>query len=133
MSSSLDKLGWKKVIVDLRNEMPIKLPVSRLSRIVRKFSSDVSDSDVNEGIEKCSSESKSKTMNETPQNKVLQSKDVANAYSTPDDFIAFPLGHNTMVAVAQSRLTFVFKGGRPLMDNLAEEMINEILKFEIIT
>lgn len=127
MSASLDQLGWKKVIVDLRNEMPIKVPVPRVPRIVKKFSSDqIIEDDNTKG-----SELELNSVPPSPSSKILESRDVANAYSTPDDFLAFPLGHNTMVAVAQSRFTFVFKGGRPLMDKLADEMIDEILNFDV--
>ncbi len=142
MSESLDKLGWKKVIVDLRNEMPIKLPHPR--RFVKKFSSEINDSQIidegsssiNSSIRSCNSDKcsefgeKMATLSSVDSN-ILESRDVANAYSTSDDVIAFPLGHNTMVAVEQSRLTFVFKGGRPLMDRLAKEMIDEILNFDV--
>ncbi len=144
MSSALDQLGWKKVIVDLRNEMPMKLPVpSRprniLPRIVNKWSKDTRDSrDEEEKTTQKGNElelganvaSPSEESNHS-QSEILESRDVASAYSIPDDFIGFPLGHNTMVAVAQSRFTFVFKGGRPLMDKLALEMIDEILKYDI--
>eukprot|EP00551_Chaetoceros_affinis_P009532 CAMPEP_0203672064 /NCGR_PEP_ID=MMETSP0090-20130426/7678_1 /ASSEMBLY_ACC=CAM_ASM_001088 /TAXON_ID=426623 /ORGANISM="Chaetoceros affinis, Strain CCMP159" /LENGTH=747 /DNA_ID=CAMNT_0050537295 /DNA_START=398 /DNA_END=2641 /DNA_ORIENTATION=- len=128
MSSAMDQLGWKKVIVDLRNEMPMKLPMPKprniLPRIVKKFSSEISESQ-NE-LEN----DKDKAIEFSPTSrKILESRDVDQAFSIPDDFIGFPLGHNTMVAVAQSRLTFVFKGGRPLMDKLAVEMIDEILSF----
>ena len=130
MSSAMDQLGWKKVIVDLRNEMPMKLPVPKprniFPRIVKKISGDSSSepqSEVGNG--------KDKTIEfSTDTQKVLESRDVDQAFSIPDDFIGFPLGHNTMVAVAQSRLTFVFKGGRPLMDKLGVEMIDEILSFD---
>lgn len=153
MSSALDQLGWKKVIVDLRNEMPMTLPVPKrprniLPRIVKKWNRDTVESSSHreevavdkKGSEESefgndvvvSSPSSDDVINpSSSQNKILESRDVANAYSIPDDFIAFPLGHNTMVAVAQSRFTFVFKGGRPLMDKLAVEMIDEILNYEI--
>ena len=113
MSAALDLLGWKKVIVDLRNEMPMKLPVPRVPRMVKKNEFKFDDN-----------------AKESPS-KILESRDVANAYSSPDNFIYFPLAHNTMVAVAQSRLICVFKGGRSLMDKLAVEMIDKILNFAV--
>ena len=132
MSSALDQLGWKKVIVDLRNEMPVKLPIPQrprniLPRIVKKLSLDSQIDEVTENTEELEFDP---SFTKPSPSKVLESRDVANAYSIPDDFIGFPLGHNTMVAVAQSRFTFVFKGGRPLMDKLALEMIDEILNFD---
>jgi len=151
MSAALDQLGWKKVIVDLRNEMPMKLPLLRkpkipsniFPRIVKKWSTDVSESSLNDSLDRNGGDRDSSEFEldscspseggrpSSPSNKlVLESRDVANTYSIPDDFIGFPLGHNTMVAVANSRLTFVFKGGRPLMDDLAKEMIHEILSFD---
>lgn len=102
MSNSMDKLGWKKVLVDLRNEMPMKLKIPRLSTA-------------------------------SPQRQAsgtLKSSEVVETFKDPsDDVIGFPLGHNTMVAVEKHRFSVLFKGGRPLMDDLAFEMVKEILKW----
>lgn len=131
MSAALDQLGWKKVIVDLRNEMPMKLRVPRVPKMVKKWNSDtLIDSTTEVKNDKDTEFDLNDNGTDSPS-KILESRDVANAYSSPDDFIYFPLAHNTMVAVAQSRLTFVFKGGRPLMDSLAVEMIEEILNFVV--
>ena len=102
MSNCMDKLGWKKVLVDLRNEMPVKLKIPRLSPA---------------SIQKQSSG-------------VLRSSEVVENFKDPsDDIIGFPLGHNTMVAVEKHRFSVLFKGGRPLMDDLAFDMVKEILKW----
>ena len=132
MSSAMDQLGWKKVIVDLRNEMPMKLPMPKRRNILPRllqFNSDNPESP-NEIENNDRDKATPIEFSPTAPRKILESRDVDQAFSIPDDFIGFPLGHNTMVAVAQSRFTFVFKGGRPLMDKLAVEMIDEILSFD---
>lgn len=102
MSNCMDKLGWKKVLVDLRNEMPMKLKIPRLSTA-------------------------------SPQRQssgILRSCEVVETFKDPsDDVIGFPLGHNAIVAVEKHRFSVLFKGGRPLMDDLAFEMVKEILKW----
>ncbi len=113
MSNSLDSLGWKKVIVDVREIMPM-LKFPNIPNMVRRRS----------GLESSNS-----TLSESDH--IAESRDVASAYSIPDDVFAFPLGHNTMVAAENYKLSTVFQGGRPIMDGLAKEIIEEIFAFEI--
>jgi hypothetical protein len=123
MSRSLDRLGWKKVFVDIRRELPsAELPKSSW---LRRFNSDPS------------------SLDETPaqvpnlqslqmENRVVQSREVATAVaSATDNRVALPLGHNMIVAFSRSRLTtFINKGGRPVVDSLAKELVEEIFTWD---
>jgi len=111
----MDELGWKKVICDVREHMPVSI---KIPSIVRKKNP---DSNIDDGPDSRSTDFS------TPSG-ILESRDVANAFSNPEDVLTFPLGHNTIVAVEKHRMTAsVFKGGRPLMDGLAKEIVEEIL------
>lgn len=102
MSNSMDKLGWKKVLVDLRNEMPVKVKVPL----------------------------RTSSTPEHQSNSVLRSSEVIETFKDPSDAVlGFPLGHNTMVAIEKHRLSVLFKGGRPLMDDLSHEVVEEILRW----
>jgi len=135
MSNSMDRLGWKKVIVDLREQMPVSFRLPRIPSLMKRStgndSSIAQESSMNSDSSYSGEESASTSIYSSihsADNNVVESRDVASAYSTPEDVIAFPLGHNTMVAVEKSIYTSrVFKGGRPLMDNLAKELLEEIL------
>lgn len=124
MSTCMDELGWKKVIVDVREHMPVSI---RIPSIVKRKSSGMqsssSDSDSN-GTD-------SNSVEKIPKYGIVESRDIANAFSTPTDILAFPLGHNTLVAVEKHGLSkTVFQGGRPLMDELAKEIVQEILAWD---
>jgi len=125
MSTCMDELGWKKVIVDVREHMPVAI---KIPNIVRRKSS---------GMKSSSSEAESNrvditnTEDKEPKYGIYESRDIANAFSTPSDVLAFPLGHNTLVAVEKHGLSkTVFQGGRPLMDELAKEIVEEILSWD---
>ncbi len=122
MSNRLDSLGWKKVIVDLREHMPVSV---KIPNIVRRRSGSATLADSLD-VSKSESNSPSK-----PSAEILESRDVASAFSKPEDVFAFPLAHNTMVAAENHSLSIVFKGGRPLMDGLAKEMIEEIFAWNL--
>lgn len=120
MSNSLDCLGWKKVIVDVREHMPsFKIP-----NMVKKKSGIESESFTNMENEEMQS------LDKGPSD-ILESRHVASAFSNYEDVLPFPLGHNTMVAVEKKSLTkSVFSGGRPLMDGLAKEILGEIFAWD---
>ena len=67
---------------------------------------------------------------------VLSSKEVAASVLTtalPDEEMAFhwPMGHNMIVAFSRSRWsTKMYKAGRPVVDALAKELVEEIFAFE---
>lgn len=125
MSVSMDELGWKKVIVDVREHMPVSI---KIPKIIKKRSS---------GLQSSSSDTESSnnaevdTADKLPKIGTFESRDIANAFSSPSDVLAFPLGHNTLVAVEKHGLSkTVFQGGRPLMDELAREIVEEILAWD---
>ncbi len=114
MSLSLDRLGWKKVFVDIRRE----LPSATFPDWTRKSSS--SEEDDSSAIPSIRSLQL--------ENRVVQSREVATAVAaSTDNRVAIPLGHNMIVAFSRSRLsTFMNKGGRPVVDALAKELVEEI-------
>ena len=144
MSSSLDKLGWKKVFVDIRKEMPsVELPksIGNSLRMRRLNSGDakIGDSGSNHSTNSANSGAESEDNNENVQNlqalkkqKLVSSKDVASAFAIPEDNrVALPLGHNMIVAFSRSRLsTFMNKGGRPVVDALAKELVEDIFAWD---
>ena len=128
MSTRLDELGWKKVIVDVREHMPVSIRIPNIAR--RKNSSLPSDSshENNSSTELRSSEKV------TASPGVVESRSIANVFSSASDVLTFPLGHNTLVAVEKHGLSkAVFKAGRPVMDGLAKEIVEEILAWDCDT
>ena len=112
MSNSLDQLGWKKVFVDVRNEIPVSVRIPR--PILKRWNS-----------------SSIPSFSETSQSMPLESRHVAKTFSIPDDSLHLPIGHNLMVALDRgTRSTSINKGGRPIMDGLAKELVHEMLTWE---
>lgn len=109
MSSSLDALGWKKVFVDMRREIPfaISLPIGSNS----KPSS-------NCPIQKLKS-----------ANKVVESRELAKVLSgNPSKaMISLPLGHNAICAMSRGAVTLAMNGGGiPVVDSLATQLTNDV-------
>eukprot|EP00429_Kryptoperidinium_foliaceum_P010692 CAMPEP_0176002298 /NCGR_PEP_ID=MMETSP0120_2-20121206/574_1 /TAXON_ID=160619 /ORGANISM="Kryptoperidinium foliaceum, Strain CCMP 1326" /LENGTH=577 /DNA_ID=CAMNT_0017334881 /DNA_START=265 /DNA_END=1995 /DNA_ORIENTATION=+ len=99
MSRCLDQLGWKKVFVDIRRELPnAELP------FLGRSSADVATPSAIPNLQSLQMESR-----------VVESREVASAVASPaDNRVALPMGHNMIVAFSRSRLsTFMNKGGRP--------------------
>ena len=116
MSESLDKLGWKKVFIDSRNELPgVEHPKSIIDRkILRRESAS------------------SNTMNDLRKRKSITSKEIASAVEVDPEAkrILWPGGHNMMVALSGGRIrTFVNKAGRPVVDHLAKELVEDIFSW----
>lgn len=127
MSRSLDSLGWKKVFVDVRKEIPqISLPkvLSRKSsnNTTPESGTPPSESDSGEAIHRLKEKG------------VVSSRDVAAALTTPllfDEKLYWPMGHNMMVAFSRSRLsTYLHKAGRPVVDSLANELVQSIFSWK---
>ena len=117
MSHCLDSLGWKKVFVDLRNEIPIGLNIPRLPR--SKYTSPKKDESV--------------SLQNLKAREVIGSGEVNQATASPPDHnrISFPLGHNMMVAFSRDNKTASFnKGGRPVVNALASELVEFIFSWE---
>lgn len=118
MSRSLDRLGWKKVFVDTRRQLPnANLPTWTR----RPSSSELENSAPIPNLQTLQL-----------QNRIVESREVATAVATPtDNRVALPLGHNMIVAFSRSRLsTFMNKGGRPVVDSLAQELVEDIFTWK---
>jgi hypothetical protein len=122
MSESLDKLGWKKVFIDIRSELPtMELPKSFRKRRISLTDVDVTADDTN-----CIHALKKRR-------KSLPSKDLASAVALPNDNrVSWPLGHNMIVAFSRSRMsTFMNKGGRPVVNAVAKELVEDIFAWDV--
>jgi hypothetical protein len=127
MSKSLDQLGWKKVFVDVRRTIPsVELP--QLLHIRRRQPSSLPTSAFP------SDRSHDCYLQTLRQHKsVVPSKDICSAVSTPPKFdrLQIPLGHNMMVAFSRSPFsTSLYKGGRPVVDALAKELVEDIFTWD---
>lgn len=114
MSTALDALGWKKVFVDIRKEIPIKIPMGR-----RNSQSD------------SGSEAEETSLDNLRRKKVVASRDLATAIKLDSsEGLHLPMAHNMIVAFSRSRIsTFVNKGGRPIVDALAKELVEDIFSW----
>lgn len=121
MSESLDRLGWKKVFVDIRNKLPNAEVPSVLLVRRRNSESDLTLDSTELNLHSLRTKSD-----------VVRSKDVAKAVALPtDNRLALPFGHNMLVAFSRTRLSsFVNKGGRPVVDGLAKELVENIFQWE---
>jgi hypothetical protein len=105
MSSSLDSLGWRKIFIDIRREIPaISLPM---------FKSLGPDCPISQ-LKSLTSE--------------VKSSDLAMAISTSSSYrISLPLGHNAICAFSRGAVsTALNRGGRPVVDSLALDLTDEI-------
>lgn len=113
MSESLDKLGWKKVFVDVRRELPsVEVPT-----LLRR-----------QGTEKrlLINDANLHTLREQ---RIVESRDICSAMRS-NDRISFPLGHNMICAFSRSPFsTFMYQGGRPVVDSLARELVEDIFSW----
>lgn len=141
MSKSLDSLGWKKVIVDLRNEIPAAgIPnVIRKSSLVMKvkqkngsYQYDGNTEDFEENLVPVQNGtlSDSEVLRTSLRRKgVIASRDAREAFGSPrDGSLHLPVGHNMICAFSRGRVSsHMNRGGRPVMDALAKELVDEIL------
>jgi len=147
MSQSLDSLGWTKVFIDVRDRIPVPgltrpawlRPVcGSLDDLIRErtglqFRSLQPSSSGANGDDQTTSNngdaSKNSSESET-SDCILTSQELAQSTNAGDSF-DFPLGHTVMIANSKSEgYTRINSQGRPVMDNLAEEMVNDVLEFE---
>lgn len=108
MSSSLDGLGWTKVFVDIRREIPLALSIPIGSN----------NEHINCPIQKLKS-----------SKKVVESRDLAKAVSgnPTKTLISLPLGHNAICAMSRGAVTLAMNsGGMPVVDSLATKLTNDI-------
>ena len=110
MSSSLDSLGWRKILIDIRMGTPaISLPM---------FESWGSRCPISQ-LKSLSSE--------------VKSSDLARAISTSSSCrIGLPLGHNAICAFSRGAVsTALNSGGRPVMDSLAIDLTEVISQWKV--
>lgn len=136
MSHSLDSLGWKKVFVDIRGEIPVGVSLPR--RLLRSLDGsdeqgdssrgeNVVDDDGERGAAPCPVRAL-----RGKKGPAVESRDVANAMSmTKHGRVTLPVGHNMICAFSRSRLSsLINRGGRPVMDGLASELVEDILSWK---
>lgn len=119
MSECLDRLGWKKVFIDIRSELPtVEIPKALIKKRKPEASEEEADDD---SSSRCIHSLKR-------QRKSLASRDLASAVALPsDNRVSWPLGHNMIVAFSRSRMsTLMNKGGRPVVDAVATELVEDI-------
>ena len=146
MSKALDSLGWKKIIVDLRPDIPaISLPqvVRKSSMVIKsKMKRGTYDGIVGEELgggeedllHKNGTLADSQVLRASLRRKgSIASKDAKEAFGSPrDGSLHFPVGHNMICAFSRGRVSsHMNRGGRPVMDALAKEIVNGMLGPEI--
>ena len=135
MSESLDALGWTKVFIDVRDALPVAgMPApswlqsssGTLDNLIRermglRFRSLPNDNgECNDGG----------VVDTSNLGCILTSQELAQSINVSDSF-DLPLGHAVMVANSKNeRYSRMNSAGRPVMDKLAKDMIDDILKFE---
>jgi len=141
MSLSLDNLGWKKVLVDLRREM-IAIEIPRyswmkwipLSNGPKRAHEDDFGEDTT-AILGSKRSNESIPLLDSKNHKSVGSRSIIHTFAndaTLDDdrnrlVLRLPLGHNMIVAFARNKYSaFFYKGGRPLVDVLTKELVKEI-------
>ncbi len=135
MSESLDALGWTKVFVDVRDALPVTgIPApswlqsssGTVDDLIRermglRFRSLANDKrECNDGG----------VVDTSNVGCILTSQELAQSINVSDS-IDLPLGHALMVANSKNdRYSRINSAGRPVMDKLAMDIIDDILKFE---
>ena len=142
MSKSLDSLGWKKVIVDLRSEIPaVGIPnLIRKNSLVMKVKQQngnyQDDGITDEGFEENLVPVQNGTLSDSEELRKslrrkgsIASRDAKEAFGSPrDGSLHLPVGHNMICAFSRGRVSsHMNRGGRPVMNALAKELVDEIL------
>lgn len=153
MSTALDSLGWTKRFVDIRQQVPrIAIPrrfSNSLKQGVSMLSASISSENMSslEDSGRSSSGEASKhdeaekqeetavSLHELKQKKIVESRDVSKVMKSdandPYHRLQLPVGHNMMVAFSRSRVsTYMNKGGRPVIDALAKELVEGIFSWK---
>ena len=133
MSRSLDSLGWKKVFVDVRKEIPkIFLPTSLLRRNTSSNGNSTDSDSEGENNSNDNGTEQVETLDRLKEKGVASSADVAAALSGSfrEGNIHVPMGHNMIVAFSRGRLSsYMNKAGRPLVDSLAAQLVDSIFSW----
>jgi hypothetical protein len=153
MSNSLDALGWKKVFVDMRQQVPrLAIPTALLrkntnssSSIRTLFCQARSDSNRSDetGLSISDESERSDTdlltvdpITQLKQRRIVGSREVAEAMKAPvvENVFHWPIGHNMIVAFSRNRVSTYFnRGGRPIVDALAKELVDDIFAWRPIS
>ena len=119
MSNSLDSLGWSKVFIDVRDRIPISIPTVPLGR---------RDSKVE--LRDFVSEQKETGAFDDAGRVLIESRKLVELMN-PSESLNFPLGHTVMVANSKSPMyATINKRGKPVMDMLANDLVDKILDFD---
>jgi len=155
MTHSRDALGWKKVFVDMRGEipsgrslptiglttwMPNVLSIPRPSLLLRSGSSSASlDMDAmptrtsSISVESSCNITTTATRTSSTTSRTVESKEIIKMFgvSKPGIGIKLPIAHNMIVAHTKpnSRLNSLNKRSQPVMDSLAQELVHEVLRW----
>jgi len=136
IAKCLDSLGWKKVFVDMRDEIPIGMPLPtfpipkvtlRKSSFIRSLTVSSSSSELS-----WSDDSVNTSQSDT---KVAQSKELTQMFCVSKYKISLPMGHNMIVAHTKPNNKFsnaLNQRGQPVMDSLAQELVHEVLKWNVV-
>jgi len=153
MSRSLDALGWKKVFVDPRKIVPKlsnpirKTAVTALARLNLSSSSgsdgeSLMDSDHEEESSEHShrgddddEDLNSADISRLKARGVARSREIFQAVTAPPEAseqpFHWPFGHNMIVAMSRNSVyTYLNKAGRPIVDALATQLVDDIVTFE---
>ena len=131
MSQSLDKLGWTKVFIDVREGLPVSgiTPPTWLRSI---SSGSTLDNLIRERRRLQFRSLTNDHNSELAAECILTSQELAQStYVSDPDSITVPLGHSVMVANSKTEKYAQFnRAGQPVMDKLAKDLIRDILSFE---
>lgn len=131
MSHSLDSLGWKKVFIDVRKEIPkIALPTSFIRKTVTQMTSNERSGSM---VVMSEDQEAPELLHQLRERGVVGSKDIAAAVTVPlfDEQFHWPMGHNMIVAFSRSKLSaYLNKAGRPVVDALAKSLVEDIFSWQ---
>jgi len=145
MSQSLDALGWTKVFIDVRDQIPVpglakpswlRPPCSSLDDLIRdrsalSFASLQSAMDANVESAESNEGTRDAALPKLGTNKCILTSQELTQSTHSGDSINFPLGHTVMVANSKNeKYSQLNSQGRPVMDKLAEDMVRDVLDFE---
>lgn len=127
MSNALDSLGWKKVFVDVRKEIPIGVNLPRnLSRKLNDSDANGSGDETNQKLDELKAQKGMSVESRTIKDAVSSSVPLSQSR------ISLPLGHNMICAFSRSRIsTLMNKGGRPVVDSMAKELVEDIFQWNM--
>ena len=133
MSNKLDALGWHKVFIDTRDRIPI--PSFKLYNMFRNKKTHRQK--WNEFVQSKKVDEKKSSTQETIDDDgnlivaTINSKDIYK-YLNNNDRLQVPAGHSVLVANSKNEVYQEFSAqGRPVMDKLTRDVLNEILNINI--